>query len=517
MERNEQLLLGGFWGACEGVLKGKMHFRLSRWAAFFYDALGEYACGFDVRWVIEQNQGLQGGVAVWPLGYAFFPRRRIKSLEAGVNKGPFPEGVESATIQFFAVVLFILVGVPDAFVGVGPVSFGLVWLYTFAADLSVKQAGDGQGIISNEFSRKAKRRLMGEQAIEGVACDNLWCGDGLLLVRVRGGDEGNHMFHVPAAFHELDREPVEQLGMGGPFTLITQVVEDIGEACAEEQIPQSIHLHACGEGILWTGDPVCEVEAVGAFSLIDLSEECRNSGLHDFAAGVHPVATVEYAHGAGFAHRLGDKGIGATCIDGFDCLVSLGNFLFIRFVLLEFGQRLVCLLECFQIVGVFEDGHGGLEDAGAAPGADEVGLFEVGKECGKRVIIFDGEGVEFVIMAFATHEGSTEPDGGGISCLVRQVLCPVFFGLCAAFAGHLVHAVVSGRDKLGFAAVFDQVAAELVARELVVGEVVVKRINDVVAIGRGEAFVVGMKPHGVGPADEVEPVNRHAFAVVRGL
>ena len=59
------------------------------------------------------------------------------------------------------------------------------------------------------------------------------------------------------------------------------------------------------------------------------------------------------------------------------------------------------------------------------------------------------------------------------------------------------------------------VAGELLARELVERQVVVEGVDDVLAVERLGLFVVGVVAHRVGVAHEVEPVNRHALAVMR--
>ena len=51
--------------------------------------------------------------------------------------------------------------------------------------------------------------------------------------------------------------------------------------------------------------------------------------------------------------------------------------------------------------------------------------------------------------------------------------------------------------------------------ELIEGEVLVKRTNHIVPIGRDVVSLVSMIPHGVGEADEVEPVDGEAFRKVR--
>ena len=51
-------------------------------------------------------------------------------------------------------------------------------------------------------------------------------------------------------------------------------------------------------------------------------------------------------------------------------------------------------------------------------------------------------------------------------------------------------------------------------RELVEGKVLIEGADDVVAVGRDVVILIAVIAHGVGVADKVEPIHRHAFAEV---
>ena len=85
----------------------------------------------------------------------------------------------------------------------------------------------------------------------------------------------------------------------------------------------------------------------------------------------------------------------------------------------------------------------------------------------------------------------------------------------AALVGLPVQPVERGRDPLLARRVGQQIAGELPGEELVVGQVVVERADDPVAIRRHVALDVGLVAVRVGVAREVEPVHRHPLAVGR--
>ena len=59
----------------------------------------------------------------------------------------------------------------------------------------------------------------------------------------------NQAFDVPAVVHEIDGEPVEQLGVAWVFALGAEVGGGGDEAGAEEHLPDAIHCDAGGERV----------------------------------------------------------------------------------------------------------------------------------------------------------------------------------------------------------------------------------------------------------------------------
>src|SRR5688500_19852836 len=64
-------------------------------------------------------------------------------------------------------------------------------------------------------------------------------------------------------FHEVDREPIEQLGMCGVFPLRTKVGRRAHEACTKEHLPDPVDGYARGEWMLAHRGPLRKAESVG--------------------------------------------------------------------------------------------------------------------------------------------------------------------------------------------------------------------------------------------------------------
>ena len=77
----------------------------------------------------------------------------------------------------------------------------------------------------------------------------------------------------------------------------------------------------------------------------------------------------------------------------------------------------------------------------------------------------------------------------------------------------LQQAVVAGGDALPHRRIRQQVAGELLDRELVERQVVVERLDHVVAVRRDAVLLVAVVADGVGEAHEVEPPAGHPLAV----
>ena len=70
-----------------------------------------------------------------------------------------------------------------------------------------------------------------------------------------------HLFDAPAFARKLNRQPVEELGVGGWVTHHTEVVERGDDAASEVMVPDPVHEHTCGQRVPLGGQPLREREA----------------------------------------------------------------------------------------------------------------------------------------------------------------------------------------------------------------------------------------------------------------
>ena len=70
--------------------------------------------------------------------------------------------------------------------------------------------------------------------------------------------------HRPTGFHELDGQPVKQLGMGRRLALRAEVTQRSRQCRAPPQLsPPAIDGHSCGKGVISGRQPSSQTPAVG--------------------------------------------------------------------------------------------------------------------------------------------------------------------------------------------------------------------------------------------------------------
>ena len=162
--------------------------------------------------------------------------------------------------------------------------------------------------------------------------------------------------------------------------------------------------------------------------------------------------------------------------------------------------------EFFLEVGeLVEGGHG---DDGFFWGFDAGGEDAV-----EGVIIFGGDGVEFVIVAAcAGDRHGEEAFADGIDAIVDDIV-----GISEAFADG--EEAEGGEARVVWGDVGEFIGGELFDDELVVGFVVVEGFDDIVAVGPSVGVtvihfaVISFTANGIGVASGIEPVAAPAFAV----
>ena len=141
-----------------------------------------------------------------------------------------------------------------------------------------------------------------------------------------------------------------------------------------------------------------------------------------------------------------------------------------------------------------------------------IDAVEIGHQA-EEIILADR--VKFVVVALGATDGHSHHGCAVGAHAVHRVMDKPFFGDRATLIVDAVVAVEGGGELLVERGIGKQIAGQLLGEELVVGHVFVEGIDDPIAPrpARAEHFVV--EGVAVAIAGDIEPIDRHAFAVVR--
>ena len=181
-------------------------------------------------------------------------------------------------------------------------------------------------------------------------------------------------------------------------------------------------------------------------------------------------------------------------------------------------------LEGFDLEG--EGGALGLEGGALGGGGGvvvegAVGAVEGGEDGLEAVVVFGGDGVEFVVVALGAMDrhGAEGVEGIGAHVIAVEVAGDLAVDFFFADFGVADEVPGAGGDEAeGGEAVFgaweEDVAGELFLDEAGVGAVFVEGADDVVAVGPGvRAGLIFVVAVGFAEVDDVEPMAGPAFAV----
>ena len=158
----------------------------------------------------------------------------------------------------------------------------MVGLHRRATELFDQQAGDEQRLIADHFGRQPQARGMRQQTVVGIALQRL----GRFLGRLAVGRAHHHgfqdLFDAPAFLLELDRQPVQQLGMRRLLALRAEVVDGFYQPGAEKRLPQAVDRHAGGQRVFLADDPAGQPQAVVGSILRQGRQNGRNAAPHFF-------------------------------------------------------------------------------------------------------------------------------------------------------------------------------------------------------------------------------------------
>ena len=132
----------------------------------------------------------------------------------------------------------------------------LVRLAATAADPVVEQSADREGVVADEFGVEALGHLVAMQPVARVGGAQLRGGIAGPPVSFGKEHRAHDVLHVPAALHEFDGQPVQQLGIRRRLALRSEVVQDLGNSRPEEELPQSIHEDPRGQRVVAIHEPV---------------------------------------------------------------------------------------------------------------------------------------------------------------------------------------------------------------------------------------------------------------------
>ena len=121
-----------------------------------------------------------------------------------------------------------------------------------------------------------------------------------------------------------------------------------------------------------------------------------------------------------------------------------------------------------------------------------------------------------MIVTLRTADGHPEPSSHGRVNAIQHVFDAVLLFDDAGFVVRHVVAIKAGCDPLRHGCIREKISSELFDGELVIGHVGVEGLDDPVPPQPNLTGLVAKISVGVGVAGGVEPVDRHAFAKVRG-
>ena len=109
---------------------------------------------------------------------------------------------------------------------------GRVGIHTRPADAWHEQPAHTERQIAHQFGGQTETRAAGEQSVLRVTLQLRRSRNGILPVSSTGDDLRDELLHVPAVLHEIDREPIEQIGMTRPLALRAEIGRRRDEAGA---------------------------------------------------------------------------------------------------------------------------------------------------------------------------------------------------------------------------------------------------------------------------------------------
>jgi len=87
---------------------------------------------------------------------------------------------------------------------------------------------------------------------------------GGLPVGGRGDHQAQQVFQIPAAVHQLHRQPVEEFRVGRRFALGTEFFTGSHQTDSKDRFPKAVGDHSGGQGVAFVHQPPSQFETVWA-------------------------------------------------------------------------------------------------------------------------------------------------------------------------------------------------------------------------------------------------------------
>ena len=225
-----------------------------------------------------------------------------------MEESALPVGVQAAAVLVLPLVGRVLA---RGEIEEHPVARRLIGLDAGPADPFGEHAGHGQSVVADQLSVEPEPALPCQPAVARVAQPHFLGNDRRLAVGPGHHDHLEHFLDVPASPLELERQPIQQLGMRRPGSLGSEVVERLHQPLAEGQLPEPVDHDAGRERIVAGDQPPRQVEACRpAVRDTEWWERGGDAGGHDRPRFIEPVAARQHADGPrldrGRSQRVGE-------------------------------------------------------------------------------------------------------------------------------------------------------------------------------------------------------------------
>ncbi len=268
--------------------------RRVRRAALEQHPLRQGSGGLHEARLVQQDERLQRRVRPRSPHHADLPAGRVEGRQDGRRDGALPDGVHAAPVEALAVILDVdlLGGGRAAEVAhLTPEAIGLIGAAAGAADARREEPARREGDVPDELGLEPEAWAPRQEAVARISLEEARRDRGVLAVRGGEDDLPQHRLHVPAALHELHREPIEELGVTRQRAPHAEVLGRLHQAGAEQELPVGVHRHASGQRMVRPHQPAGEAQAVRGGLGVHGREDRRGPGLD-----LVPLLVVDAAH-----------------------------------------------------------------------------------------------------------------------------------------------------------------------------------------------------------------------------